>query len=154
VIRYRRALMVLASAGDNSVPVIARLVAAGHRAEVIGRFNEPAMRALDPRWAGGRPRRISAEDEAFLVATASSRPPRLGRPFTHWSLRKLGDHLADKPARRALPAGRGLRSARGGSPRRWGPSLGAPCRRRGAGSTVVEEPGQLALGLVKELARR
>jgi hypothetical protein len=41
------------------------------------------MKALDPRWAGGRPRRISAEDEEFLVATATTRPEKLGCPFTH-----------------------------------------------------------------------
>src|ERR671932_1285455 len=55
--------------------------------------------ALDPRWAGGRPRRISAEDEAFLIETASTRPGKLGQPFTHWSLRKLVGYLADNPRR-------------------------------------------------------
>jgi len=101
VIRYRRALVVLASAGGNSVPVIARLVAADEDTvrEVIARFNELGMKALDPHWAGGRPRRISAEDEEFLVATATTRPGRLGRPFTRWSLRKLVDYLADNPCR-------------------------------------------------------
>jgi transposase len=62
-------------------------------------FNELGMRSLDPRWAGGRPRRISAEDEAFLVATATTRPGRLGQPFTHWSVRKLVGYLADNPRR-------------------------------------------------------
>jgi transposase len=101
VIRYRRALVVLASAGGNSVPVIARLVAADEDTvrEVIGRFNELGMKALDPQWAGGRPRRISAEDEEFLVATATTRPETLGCPFTHWSLRKLAGYLADNPRR-------------------------------------------------------
>jgi transposase len=101
VIRYRRAVVVLASAGGNSVPVIARLVAADEDTvrEVIHRFNELGMGALDPHWAGGRTRRISAEDEEFLVATARTRPEKLGRPFTHWSLRKLVDYLADNPVR-------------------------------------------------------
>jgi transposase len=101
VIKYRRALVVLASAGGNSVPVIARLVAADEDTvrEVIHRFNELGMKALDPRWAGGRPRRLSAEDEAFLVATATRRPETLGCPFTHWSLRKLVGYLADNPRR-------------------------------------------------------
>ncbi len=91
VIRYRRAMVVLASAGGNSVPVIARLVAAAEDTvrEVIHRLNELGMRALDPHWAGGRPRQISAEDEAFLVETARTRPRKLGYPFTHWSVRKL-----------------------------------------------------------------
>jgi transposase len=101
VIRYRRAMVVLASAGGNTVPVIARLVAADEDTvrEVIHRFNERGMRALDPRWAGGRPRRISAEDEAFLVKTATTRSGKLGQPFTHWSLRKLVGYLIDNPRR-------------------------------------------------------
>src|ERR671921_1594465 len=101
VIRYRRAMVVLASASGNTVPAIAGLVAADEDTirEVIHRFNELGMRALDPRWAGGRPRRISAEDEAFLVATASTRPGKLGQPFTHWSVRKLIGYLADNPHR-------------------------------------------------------
>ena len=101
VIRYRRAMVVLASASGNTVPAIARLVAADEDTvrEVIHRFNDLGMKALDPRWAGGRPRRISAEDEAFLVATATTRPEKLGCPFTHWSLRKLVGYLADNAVR-------------------------------------------------------
>ncbi len=73
VIRYRRAMVVLASAGGNSVPAIARLVAADEDTlrEVIHRFNELGMRALDPCWAGGRPRRINTEDEAFLILSST-----------------------------------------------------------------------------------
>jgi transposase len=107
VIRYRRAMVVLASASGNTVPAIARLVAADEDTvrELIHRFNEVGMKALDPRWAGGRPRRISAEDEEFLVATATTRPEKLGCPFTHWSLRKLVGYLADN-AVRIVPIGR------------------------------------------------
>src|SRR3954468_20556235 len=80
VIRYRRALVVLASASGKSVPAIARLVAADEDTvrEVIHRFNELGMRALDPRWAGGRPRRISAEDEDFLLEPTTTRPASWG----------------------------------------------------------------------------
>src|SRR3954469_12029899 len=120
VIRYRRAMVVLASASGNSVPAIARLVAADEDTvrEVIHRFNELGMGALDPRWAGGRPRRISAEDEAFLIETATTRPGRLGQPFTHWSLRKLVGYLADNP-RRIVRIGRGrVRPSPHGSLRR------------------------------------
>src|SRR3712207_5594891 len=53
-IRYRRAMVMLASAGSNTVPAIARLVAADEDTvrEVIHLFNEFFMRSLDPRWAG------------------------------------------------------------------------------------------------------
>jgi hypothetical protein len=51
------------------------------------------MASLDPRWAGGRPRRITTDDEAFIVTTAKARPESLGQPFTRWSIRKLVDYL-------------------------------------------------------------
>ena len=110
VVRLRRAMVVLASAGGNSVPVIARLVQADEDSvrQVIHRFNEMGMASLDPQWAGGRPRRISSDDEAFIVATANTRPAKLGRPFTCWSVRKLAEYLADLAWQRggllALPA--------------------------------------------------
>jgi len=58
---------------------------------MIHRFNDLGMTSLDPQWAGGRPRRITTEDEAFIfiVKTAKARPEKAGRPFTHWSVRKL-----------------------------------------------------------------
>jgi transposase len=66
------------------------------------RGNKIGLRALDPQWAGGRPRLISDDDEAFIVATATT-PKKLGRPFTH--MRKLTDYLATNPTRR-VPIGR------------------------------------------------
>ncbi|MEV6544338.1 helix-turn-helix domain-containing protein [Streptomyces sp. NPDC051665] len=62
-VRYRRATMLLASAGGNRVPVIAQLVQAdeGTVRDVIHRFSEIGLVCLDPRWAGGRPRQLSAD---------------------------------------------------------------------------------------------
>ena len=62
-------MVVLASAGGNTVPAIARLVQADEDTirQVIHRFNEMGMACLDPQWAGGRPRRISPDEEQFLV---------------------------------------------------------------------------------------
>jgi hypothetical protein len=34
--------------------------------------------SVDPQWAGGRPRQISPDEEAFIVATANTRPETLG----------------------------------------------------------------------------
>jgi len=101
-IRVRRALIIMASASGTPVPAIARLVAAHEDTvrDVIHAFNEIGLRALDPNWAGGRPRRISPDDERYIVATAKARPKKLGRPFTHWSIRKLADYLAANPVRR------------------------------------------------------
>jgi transposase len=106
-IRVRRALIIMASASGTPVPAIARLVAAHEDTvrDVIHRFNEIGLRALDPNWAGGRPRRISTSDEDFIIATATTRPKKLDRPFTCWSIRKLADYLATNPTRR-VPVGR------------------------------------------------
>jgi transposase len=67
---------------------------------VIHAFNERGLAALDPEWAGGRPRLISDEDIRF--ATATTRPAKLGCRFTHWSVCKLVDHLARSHDRRVV----------------------------------------------------
>jgi len=101
VVKWRRAVVVHASAGGNTVAVIAELVATSEDRvrEMIHRFNDKGMASLDPQWAGGRPRRITTDDEAFIVETANQRPETLGRPFTRWSIRKLVDYLADNDKR-------------------------------------------------------
>jgi transposase len=102
IVKWRRAMVVLASAGGNDVATIARLVQTSpdRVREMIHRFNQMGMRSLDPKWAGGRPRRITTEDEEFIVKTAKERPAKAGRPFSHWSLRKLQQYLADNPIRK------------------------------------------------------
>jgi len=100
-IRVRRAMIIMASASGTPVPAIARLVAADEDTvrDVIHLFNAKGLAALDPRWAGGRPRRIGDEDIDVIVAAATTRPEKLGLPFTHWSLRKLAAYLASYPGR-------------------------------------------------------
>jgi hypothetical protein len=125
-VRYRRAMMLLASAGGNRVPVIAQLVQADEDTvrDVIHRFNEIGLACLDPRWAGGRPRLLSPDDEDFVVATATTRPTKLGQPFTRWSCasspptcakstagdphRPRGVRQPARPPRRHLPADQDL----------------------------------------------
>ena len=106
-IRVRRATIILASASGTPVQAIARLVAADEDTvrDVIHAFNQWGLAALDPRWAGGRPRRISDDDVEFIVATAKARPETLGRPFTHWSVRKLAAYLR-RNDRRVVRIGR------------------------------------------------
>src|SRR5205807_4854938 len=72
-IRVRRALIIIASASGTPVPAIARLVTTHEDTvrDVIHSFNEIGLRALDPNWAGGRPRRTSPDDETYIVATAT-----------------------------------------------------------------------------------
>jgi transposase len=116
-VRVRRAMIIMASASGTLVPAIARLVVADEDAvrDVIHAFNATGLAALDPRWAGGRPRLISDEDIEVIVAAARTRPENLGQPFTHWSLRKLAGYLAgrDRPVRVSRERLRQILQARG-----------------------------------------
>ena len=126
-VRVRRALIIMASASGTPVPSIARLVAAHEDTvrDVIHLFNQIGLRALDPQWAGGRPRRINDDDEQFIVATATTRPVKLGRPFTRWSLRKLADYLAADAERRVIIGRERLRQLlRDNQPGTTGPEVG------------------------------
>ncbi|MET7770932.1 IS630 family transposase [Nocardia sp. NPDC005366] len=100
-IRVRRAMIIMASSSGTSVAAIARLVAADEDTvrDVIHVFNAKGLAALDPRWAGGRPRLITDEDIDYIIETATTRPAKLGRPFTRWSLRKLCGYLIDNSVR-------------------------------------------------------
>jgi transposase len=95
-VRVRRAMIIMASASGTLAPAIARLVAADEDTvrDVIHMFSAKGLAALDPRWAGGRPRLISDGDIEVIVTAARTRPEKLGQPFTHWSLRKLAGYLA------------------------------------------------------------
>ena len=94
------------------MPAIARLVAADEDTvrDVIHAFNQKDLAALDPQWAGGRPRLISDLDVNVIVAAARTRPEKLGLPFTRWSLRKLAAWTTCRRTR----------------PRRSGPGPGGP----------------------------
>ena len=98
-IRVRRAMIIMASASGTPAPAIARLVAADEDTvrDVIHAFNAKGLAALDPNWAGGRPRLISDDDVQVIVAAATTRPEKLGQPFTHWSVPKLAAYLAGAP---------------------------------------------------------
>lgn len=73
-VRFRRAMMLLASAGGSTVPVIARLVQADEDTvrDVIHKFNEIGLACLDPRWAGGRP---ASSTVTTRILSSSRLPP-------------------------------------------------------------------------------
>jgi transposase len=104
IVKWRRALVVLASAGGNDVAAIARLVhtSPDRVRQMIHAFNDKGMKALDPRWAGGRPRRITTSERQLIVETARKRPRSLGQPFTRWSIRKLARYLATKKGHKVV----------------------------------------------------
>jgi transposase len=81
--------------GTRQGETIAQLVQADEDIvrDVIHRFNEIGLACLDHQWAGGRPRLLNLDDEDYVVTTATTRPAKLGQPFTRWSLRKLAAYL-------------------------------------------------------------
>ena len=78
-VRVCRAMIIMASASGTPVPAIARLVAADEDTvrDVIHAFNQRGLAALDPQWAGGRPRLISDDDIQVIVTAATTRPEKL-----------------------------------------------------------------------------
>jgi transposase len=112
----QRASMLLASATLMSVPQIARMWMTDeeHVRRVIHEFNRHGFESLRPRFRGGRPRRISTDDEARIVAIAGARPDTLGVPYTRWSLAKLSRHLREREGIEVSPAHLGRILARNG----------------------------------------
>ena len=96
-IRLRRAGIVLASFQGRSASEAAAMFAAspGYARDVIKSFNEMGFDALNPKWSGGRPRRIGPAVREQICRIARTPPGKLGEPFTTWSLTKLRDHLAE-----------------------------------------------------------
>lgn len=92
----QRAMILLASNTLMSAPEIARMLLTDESQvrRVIHDFNRHGFDSLRPRHGGGRPRRITADDEARIVAAAGARPDTLGVPYTRWSLAKLSRHLS------------------------------------------------------------
>jgi transposase len=112
----QRASILLASNTLMSVPQIARMwmTDESHVRRVIHEFNEHGFESLRPRFGGGRPRRISTDDEQRIVAIAGARPDALGVPYTRWSLAKLSRHLREREQLEVSPAHLGRILARNG----------------------------------------
>jgi transposase len=104
--KRERALIVWASATRMPVAQIATLVGSdeSHVRKVIHAFNERGFGSLDPEQRGGRPRRITDEQRARIVAVAGARPDTLGVPATRWSLRRLARHLREQEIVEVSPA--------------------------------------------------
>jgi transposase len=88
-------MILLASNTLMSAPEIARMLLTDESQvrKVIHEFNQHGWDSLRPRFGGGRPRRISIDDEQRIVAVAGARPDTLGVPYTRWSLPKLSRYL-------------------------------------------------------------
>jgi transposase len=101
-----RALICWASATRMSPQQIAALVGTdeSHVRKVIHAFNERGFGSLDPEQRGGRPRRITVEQRARIVAVAGARPDMLGVPAARWSLRRLSRYLREQRIVEVSPA--------------------------------------------------
>jgi hypothetical protein len=89
----------MASASGTLVPAIGRLVAADEDTvrDVIRLFSQKGLAVLDPQQSGGPSPLISDEAIEVIVTAATTRPEKLGQPFTRRSLRKLAAYLAGGP---------------------------------------------------------
>jgi transposase len=114
--KRERALIFWASATRMSPQQIAALVATeeSHVRKVIHAFNERGFASLDPEPRGGRPRRITDEQRARIVAVAGARADTLGVPATRWSLKRLARYLREQRIVEVSPAHLGRILARAG----------------------------------------
>ena len=105
-VKRERALIVWASATKMGPQQIAALVGTdeSHVRKVIHAFNERGFSSLDPEQRGGRPRRITDEQRARIVAVAGARPDTLGVPATRWSLKRLARYLREQQIVEVSPA--------------------------------------------------
>lgn len=95
-IEVRRAQVLIASDQGMKASAIGELyhLSTDYVRKIIHAFNRDGMESVKVRYTnGGRPSRFSAEERSMVVEVATMPPRVLGRPFTHWSLRKLRDYL-------------------------------------------------------------
>lgn len=94
--KRQRAQILLASEAGMGAPDIARALCTdeSHVRRVIKDFNERGFPSLDPKYRGGRPRKVSAVAEAEVARIAVLPPQVSGVPLSRWSLRHLLLHLA------------------------------------------------------------
>ena len=90
-VKLRRAIVVLMSGQGQPAPDIAHLLKAteDYVRNVIHAFNHRGFDALDPKWSGGTPNKISEQVRDWICVIARCDPRFLGRPFSGWSLSKL-----------------------------------------------------------------
>ncbi|MFI0425298.1 IS630 family transposase [Spongiactinospora sp. 9N601] len=95
-VKLRRAIVVLMSAQGRPASAIQELmqVSDDYVRQVVHTFNERGFDALDPKWSGGRPRRISEWVRERICLIARTTPAEWGiTAFSTWSLSKLAAHL-------------------------------------------------------------
>ncbi|MHA6792255.1 helix-turn-helix domain-containing protein [Pseudonocardia bannensis] len=95
-VRMRRAIVVMMSGQGQTVRDITALlqVSEDYVRDVIHAFNERGFDALDPKWSGGRRRKIGKQVREWICLIARTSPAECGLTgFSTWSLAKLRDYL-------------------------------------------------------------
>lgn len=98
VVTWRRAQMILLSAQGMDTTQIAEVTftSPDRVRDVIHAFSTHGFDSLAPKYAGGRPRKITDEQRADIKKIALARPADHDLPFSTWSLSKLADYLVVK----------------------------------------------------------
>jgi transposase len=95
-VRLRRAIVVMMSGQGQTVRDITSLlqVSEDYVRDVIHAFNERGFEALNPKWSGGRRKKIGEQLRSWICTIARTSPADWGiTGFSTWSLTKLRDHL-------------------------------------------------------------
>lgn len=97
----RRAAIVLRSAQKERVPAIARGVGVSEVTvrKWIRRFTAEGLESLQERPRSGRPPQYSEVERGQVIQTALTPPKQLGKPFCHWTLDLLTEHLRQEGVR-------------------------------------------------------
>ena len=92
--------MVLLSNEGLSPPQIAKRVRFSRYTAVrfIHRYETEGLQGLYTKPRSGRPRRVTPEYEAKLLAAVEKEPRALGLPFSNWTTAKLAEYMAEQTA--------------------------------------------------------
>ena len=88
--------MILLSNEGLSPPQIAKRVRFSRYTVVrfIQRYEAEGLQGLYTKPRSGRPRRVTPEYEAKLLATVEKEPRSLGLPFSNWTTANMAEYLA------------------------------------------------------------
>lgn len=59
----------------------------------LKRFNELGLKSLADEDRSGRPPTYSEEERGQMIAAARTHPQKAGRPYSHWTLSRLVEHV-------------------------------------------------------------
>lgn len=102
--KIRRAQVMLMSDQGMRVQEIAKatLLHPEYVRHLIRQFNAQGLKLFDERSRKKPGEEYSEEEKAEIAEIALSPPRLLGRPFSHWSLRKLVEYLVETRVVRAI----------------------------------------------------